>query len=135
MSFASEAQMFNTGVNLNTGPTIFFQAGPGTEYRGDGAGPPALKPADRYVDSRARDIVPTEMAIDNGATDVYAVVLPTSECRRNEKPCASLVDILTHAVFGGSQGQDRRTHRTQRRRVEQLFEAVDMPNRSGTPTS
>jgi len=144
--FASETQMFITGVNLNTGQTVFFQTGPravnrdpstrlvpvrdrdtliraieasthepvfmppvavlagaeaediGDNDTGDGAGRLPLKPTDRYVDGGVRDIAPIKMAIDNGATDVYAIVLTTSERKRNPNPYSSVVDILTRTV-------------------------------------
>ena len=149
--FASETQMFITGVNLNTGQTVFFQTGPravnrdpstrlvpvrdretliraieasthvpvfmppvevlagaesedigdddtGDDDTGDGAGRLPLKPTDRYVDGGVRDIAPIKMAIDNGATDVYAIVLTTSERKRNANSYSSVVDILTRTV-------------------------------------
>lgn len=138
--FASDTQMFITGVNLNTGQTVFFQTGPeavnpdpstrlvsvrdrdtliraieasthepvfmppvavladaGAEGLDDD-GRLALEPTDRYVDGGVRDIAPIKIAIDNGATDVYAIVLSTRERERSENAYTSVVNILLRTI-------------------------------------
>lgn len=57
-----------------------------------------LKPADRYLDGGVRVIAPIKIAIDNGATDVYAIVLSERDRQRNENSYSELFKILLRTI-------------------------------------
>lgn len=68
-------------------------------YRTDGIEPgTAIKPTDRYVDGGVREIAPIKIAIDNGATDIYAVVLSMRDPRRKERTYDDALDILLRTI-------------------------------------
>jgi predicted acylesterase/phospholipase RssA len=99
----SEKQMFLTTVNLQTGQVVYFQSGPPAktddkttvipiETREQlqkavlaSANQPVLMspvevlpgsdPVRQYADGGVREIAPLKIVIDNGATDIYAVIL------------------------------------------------------------
>ncbi len=58
----------------------------------------SLHPTDQYTDGGVRDVAPLRIAIDNGATDIYAVILSTQDRDRVAKPFTSVIDILTRTI-------------------------------------
>lgn len=57
-----------------------------------------LKPTDRYVDGGVRDIAPIKIAIDNRATDIYAIILSSRDRMRDDNPYTDLLQILTRTI-------------------------------------
>jgi predicted acylesterase/phospholipase RssA len=131
----SSIQMFLTTVSLQTAGITYFQTGPPGKLDGDGslvqvndgdtlkrailasADMPALMPPLRiprkktpvrqYVDGGVKACAPFKPAIDNGATDIYAVLLsPAPEHRKPEtgrydrvvRILIRTIDILTQDV-------------------------------------
>lgn len=122
----SPKQMFLTTVCLQTGRTTYFHSGPAAEAPGGcdiqpiqtrarlirammaSADMPALMPpiemADnsvpvrQYVDGGVKERAPLEMALLNGATEIYAVVLAPKEHAAQEKRFRDVPGILMRTI-------------------------------------
>lgn len=122
----SNKQMFLTTVNLQTGRVVYFQSGPATKTNGDVAVTPLqnreqllkavlasanqpvlMKPVEvmnnggplrQYVDGGVREIAPLKIAIDNGATDIYAIILSPEKHEPVEKRYNRIPKILLRTI-------------------------------------
>jgi predicted acylesterase/phospholipase RssA len=114
---ASPVEVFLTTVNLQSGDIVYFNQ----HTSGDNGGPmtrdnfcravhasasqPVLMPpvevpqgADQYVDGGVREIAPLKIAIDHGATHIYAIVLSPEKRQRQEDTYRFIVDTLLRTI-------------------------------------
>jgi NTE family protein len=114
---ASAVEVFLTTVNLQSGDIAYFNPHTG----GAGGGPmtrdhfcravlasasePVLMPpvevpegADQYVDGGVREIAPLKVAIDQGATRIYAIVLSPERRERQEGRYRFIVKTLLRTI-------------------------------------
>ncbi len=122
----SSIQMVLTTVCLQTGKITYFQTGPGivstqhadvfaihdreTFLRAVLASadqpalmppvviPPGANPPRQYVDGGVKEVAPIRIAIDNGATDVYVIVLSPEHGQTKDKRFQGLPDILMRTI-------------------------------------
>lgn len=113
---ASRIEMIVTTVNLQTGQIEYFnpKRGPNgakldreTLLRAIFASasqpvlmPPVRVPAsgDQYVDGGVREVAPLRIAIENGATDIYAIVLSPTNRARESKDYKFVVGTLLRTI-------------------------------------
>ncbi len=123
---ASSVQLAITTVCLQTGRVTYFHAGPDLVHGEDvdahrihgrtelmravlaSANQPVLmppvqipsggEPVRQYVDGGVREFAPLKIAIDNGATEVYAVVLSPERPEVSEGRKQGLVSILSRTI-------------------------------------
>jgi predicted acylesterase/phospholipase RssA len=114
---ASAVEVFLTAVNLQSGEVEYFN--PHTSGAGGGpmtrdhfcraalasASQPVLMPpvevpegADQYVDGGVREIAPLKVAIDHGATHIYAIVLSPERRERQEARYRFIVKTLLRTI-------------------------------------
>lgn len=114
---ASAVEMFLTTVSLQSGDINYFN--PHTSGAGGGpmtrdhfcravlasASQPVLMPpvevppgADQYVDGGVREVAPLKVAIDHGATHLYAIVLSPERQKRQEERYRFIVKTLLRTV-------------------------------------
>lgn len=118
--FSSQKQMFLTTVNLQTSETVYFQSGPkgvSSDYEIiplqdkmmlqqallASSNQPVLMPpvtiktpngrSDQYSDGGVREVAPLKIAIDNGAEEIYAVVLNPEKSSVSEKKLRKIPEI------------------------------------------
>jgi NTE family protein len=122
---SSPTQMFLTTVNLRSGQVVHFQTGPDSEASPESvvvrvttrdqmmrailasADEPALMPPvtmatpgappGQYVDGGVRSVLSSRIALDNGATDLYLIVL-SPENDDNEQDFPKLPAILLRTI-------------------------------------
>jgi predicted acylesterase/phospholipase RssA len=114
---ASPMEVFLTAVNLQSGDITYFNqhtsgenGGPMTRHNFcrailASASQPVLMPAvevpegaDQYVDGGVREIAPLKIAIDHGATHIYAIVLSPEKHERQEGPYHFIVKTLLRTI-------------------------------------
>jgi predicted acylesterase/phospholipase RssA len=122
---ASGKQMIVTTVCLQTGEVVYFQTGPSVVA--DGARvepirtreemiqavlassnqPVFMRPVQipqggatirQYADGGVREIAPLRVAVDNGATEIYAIVLTPEKRKPRDERFQSVVPILLRAI-------------------------------------
>jgi predicted acylesterase/phospholipase RssA len=114
---ASPVEVFVTAVNLQSGNIEYFNQ----HTSGENAGPmtrddflravhasasqPVLMPpvevpegADQFVDGGVREIAPLKIAIDHGATHIYAIVLSPERRERQETRYRFIVNTLLRTI-------------------------------------
>ncbi|HKC23745.1 MAG TPA: patatin-like phospholipase family protein [Thermoanaerobaculia bacterium] len=122
---SSQIQMFITTVNLRSGQVVHFQTGPDSDPSPESvvvrvttrdqlmhailasADEPALMPPvtmttpgappGQYVDGGVRSVLSSRIALDNGATDLYLIVL-SPENDDNDKDFPKLPGILLRTI-------------------------------------
>ena len=113
----AEPDLYLTTVNLQTGRVVYWNprsSGPdgGAMTREAflravlaSASIPVMMPAvrifesgDQYVDGGIREIAPLSIAIDHGATDLYAIVLSPEDPERVEESFGFLLNTLMRTV-------------------------------------
>ncbi len=117
----SDKQMFITTVGLESGRVTYFHTGPDPQRDAysdyvaitdrasliDAILASAMQPVfmlpvtierATHVDGGVRRTVPIKVAIDNGATDVYAVVLTAENEAADQGPFTDLVTILKRTI-------------------------------------
>jgi predicted acylesterase/phospholipase RssA len=114
---ASPVEVFLTTVNLQSGDITYFNqhtsgANGGPMTRDNfcravhaSASQPVLMPpvevpqgADQYVDGGVREIAPLKIAIDHGATHIYAIVLSPEKHQRQNTRYRFVVDTLLRTI-------------------------------------
>ena len=114
---ASPVEVFLTTVNLQSGQIEYFNQ----HTSGENAGPmtrdnfcramhasasqPVLMPpvevpegADQFVDGGVRELAPLKIAIDHGATHIYAIVLSPERRERQETRYRFIVNTLLRTI-------------------------------------
>jgi len=124
--FNSEIQMFLTTMSLQSGKTVYFQTGPeskksskyGVYHLNDykklldallasSSQPVLMSPVsidtgvytDQYVDGGVKDVAPLRVAIDNGATEIYTILLNPADFPREEKKFDHIMPIAGRTLF------------------------------------
>lgn len=114
---ASPIELFITTVNLQSGQIEYWNQHTGGPGGGAisrrtllrvllaSASEPVLMPpvqieesGDQYVDGGVRELAPLKIAIDHGATDIYAILLSPDQRPRSEERFAHLVKILMRTI-------------------------------------
>jgi NTE family protein len=114
---ASPVEVFLTAVNLQSGDIVYFNqhtsgenGGPMTRHNFcraifASASQPVLMPpvevpegADQYVDGGVREIAPLKIAIDHGATHIYAIVLSPEKRERQADSYRFIVKTLLRTI-------------------------------------
>ncbi len=124
--FASPMQMAITTVCLQTGRVTYFQTGPSLVSTQDadvipirdretffravlGSAdqpalmppimiPPGADPPRQYVDGGVREYAPIRIAIDNGATDIYAILLSPERRETDNSRFQGIANILLRTI-------------------------------------
>lgn len=122
----SHRQMFLTTVSLQTLSPVYFKSGPETTDKDDtvvhiknkemlqkallaSSNQPGLMPPvqintglrnDQYVDGGVREIAPLKIAIDNGAEEIYCVILSPDKHAADNKDFNKIFDILVRTLSG-----------------------------------
>jgi predicted acylesterase/phospholipase RssA len=114
---ASPMEVFLTAVNLQSGDITYFNQ----HTSGDNGGPmtrhnfcrailasasqPVVMPpvevpegTDQYVDGGVREIAPLKIALDHGATHIYAIVLSPEKHERQEGAYGFIVKTLLRTI-------------------------------------